>query len=54
MNPLPKKTLERMLKVKYFTTFLQKQVKIWDQNVFWAKNFLYLYSNLGNKGLVPL
>jgi len=42
MNPLPQRTLEWMLKVKYSYNFLQKLVKKWDQNVSRAKIFLYL------------
>jgi len=42
MTPLPKRTLEWMLKVKYSYNFLAiKQVKIWNQNVSRAKIFLY-------------
>jgi len=54
MTPLPKRTLEWMLKVKSFYYVLTKQVKKWDQNVSGAKIFLYLLSNLRNYNLVPL
>jgi len=40
MTPLPKRPLEWMLKVKYSSNFLTKQVKKWDQNVSTAKKFL--------------
>jgi len=48
MTPLPKRTLEWMLKVNSACNFLkQKQVKKWDQNVSRAKFFLYLqYSQI--------
>jgi len=46
MTPLPKRTLEWMLKVKYSYkysyNFLIKQVKKRNQNVSRAKKFLYL------------
>jgi len=42
MTPLPKRTLEWMLKVKSSYNFFKKAVKKWDQNVSRAKIFLYV------------
>jgi len=42
MTPLPKRTLEWMLKMKSSYNLKKKQVKKWDQNISRAKFFLYL------------